>query len=67
MIRDLTRAGLGLVVISSEMPELIGLSDRILVMAGGRITGEFTAPAFDEAAILRAAMPPSPPRQKESE
>jgi len=29
-------------MISSEMPELIGMSDRILVMAGGRITGEFT-------------------------
>ncbi len=67
LIRDLTRAGLGLIVISSEMPELIGLSDRILVMAGGRITGAFTAPDFDEEAILRAAMPPSPPRHKESE
>jgi L-arabinose transport system ATP-binding protein len=35
LIRDLTRAGLGLIVISSEMPELIGLSDRVLVLAGG--------------------------------
>jgi len=65
LIRDLTRAGLGLIVISSEMPELIGLSDRILVMAGGRITGAFTAPDFDEEAILRAAMPASTPPDRE--
>jgi ABC-type sugar transport system ATPase subunit len=34
--------GIAIIMISSEMPELIGMSDRILVMAGGRITGEFT-------------------------
>jgi len=57
LIRNLTRAGLGLIVISSEMPELIGLSDRVIVMAGGRITAEFGAEDMTEDRILRAAMP----------
>jgi L-arabinose transport system ATP-binding protein len=57
LIRKLTRAGLGLIVISSEMPELIGLSDRVIVMAGGRITAELGAGEMTEDRILRAAMP----------
>jgi L-arabinose transport system ATP-binding protein len=56
LIRQLTRAGLGLVVISSEMPELIGLSDRIVVIANGRIAAELSGEAINEEAILRAAM-----------
>ena len=59
LIRDLTRAGLGLIVISSEMPELIGLSDRIVIVAAGQITAEFEAAEFNEETILRAAMPQS--------
>ncbi len=39
------------------MPELIGLSDRILVMSGGRITGEVTGADMTEANILALAMP----------
>jgi len=42
MMVELARSGIAILMISSEMPELIGMSDRILVMAGGRITGEFT-------------------------
>ncbi len=57
LIRKLTQSGIGLIVISSEMPELIGLSDRILVVAGGRLTGEFEAADITEEVILRAAMP----------
>ena len=56
-IRALTGTGLGVIVISSEMPELIGLSDRILVMAGGRIRAEFGPGEASETAILDAAMP----------
>ena len=41
MMVELARSGIAIIMISSEMPELIGMSDRILVMAGGRITGEF--------------------------
>ncbi|MBN8630816.1 MAG: sugar ABC transporter ATP-binding protein [Rhodobacterales bacterium] len=57
LIRNLTRAGLGVIVISSEMPELIGLSDRVMVMAGGRITAELAGSEMTEDRILRAAMP----------
>lgn len=57
LIRNLTRAGLGVIVISSEMPELIGLSDRVMVMAEGRITAELSGDEMTEDRILRAAMP----------
>ncbi|WP_306118201.1 MULTISPECIES: sugar ABC transporter ATP-binding protein [unclassified Roseitalea] len=57
LIADLARNGLGIIVISSEMGELLGLSDRILVMSEGRITAELEGAAMTEDAILRAAMP----------
>ncbi len=60
LVDDLAKAGIGLVVISSEMPELLGLSDRILVMAGGRITGELSGADRTEANILGLAMPSRP-------
>jgi D-xylose transport system ATP-binding protein len=40
-INRLARAGLAIVLVSSELPEVLGLSDRVLVMHEGRITGEF--------------------------
>ena len=43
LIDELAASGIGLILISSEMPELIGLADRVLVMAGGRITAELDA------------------------
>lgn len=61
LIRNLTKTGLGVIVISSEMPELIGLSDRVLVLAGGRITAELGSQDLTEENILRAAMPSRPP------
>jgi L-arabinose transport system ATP-binding protein len=60
LIADLTRRGLGIIVISSEMQELLGLADRILVMAEGRITARLEGEAMSEDAILRAAMPGGP-------
>jgi len=59
LIRALTKTGLGVIVISSEMGELIGLSDRILVVAEGRISAELAGEAIIEENILRAAMPKS--------
>jgi ABC-type sugar transport system ATPase subunit len=62
-----TAAGLALVMFSSELPELLGLADRILVLHRGEITGEFEAAAATAEKILAAAMgaadagsPPSP-------
>ena len=56
LIRRLADDGLAILVISSEMPELIGLSDRVLVMAGGRIAGEVCRADATEAGILALAM-----------
>ena len=49
-LRGLTESGLGVLVASSELPELIGLCDRILVMHAGRTIHEF-GPNADEAAV----------------
>jgi ABC-type sugar transport system ATPase subunit len=42
LINELAAAGKAILLISSELPEVLGMSDRILVMHGGRITGEIT-------------------------
>lgn len=56
LIIGLADQGLGILVVSSELPEILAVSDRILVMAEGRVTGEFTAAEASEDAILRAAI-----------
>ena len=58
-IRRLAAEGRAIVVISSEMQEVIGLADRILVMRHGRITGELGADATEDA-IVRLAMGVAP-------
>ncbi|WP_349435462.1 sugar ABC transporter ATP-binding protein [Pararhizobium sp. A13] len=55
LLRDLTRAGIGIVVISSELPELLGLCDRVLVIREGRVMGEVEGAAMTEEAIMRLA------------
>ncbi|MGA0541969.1 sugar ABC transporter ATP-binding protein [Neotabrizicola sp. VNH66] len=55
-IRKLAQEGRAIVVISSEMQEVIGLSDRILVMRRGRIAGELAGMGATEDAIVRLAM-----------
>lgn len=55
-IRGLAREGRAIVVISSEMQEVIGLADRVLVMRQGRIAGELTTDTITEDAIVRLAM-----------
>jgi ABC-type sugar transport system ATPase subunit len=55
MIRDLARDGTAVVMISSELPELIGMSDRIVVMHEGRIAGELPAGATEHQVIALAA------------
>ena len=56
MACDLAKRGIGVIVISSELPEIIGLSDRILVMREGRITGELDPKTTSEAEIISYAM-----------
>lgn len=55
VLARLAEAGAGLLVISSELEELIGLCDRIHVMRRGELVAEFAHDRFDREAILRAA------------
>lgn len=55
ILRDLARSGVGTVVISSELPELIGVCDRILVVREGRIAGEVTGKDMTEERIMHLA------------
>ncbi|HVO44488.1 MAG TPA: sugar ABC transporter ATP-binding protein, partial [Aggregatilineales bacterium] len=52
----LAEQGVGILLISSELPELIGQCDRILVMHGGQIKGDFARSEFSEESILACAM-----------
>jgi ribose transport system ATP-binding protein len=56
LIHQLADDGAGVLVISSELEELIGICDRILVMRRGEIVEELPRPAFDRERILRAAL-----------
>ncbi len=56
LIDDLANEGLGIMFISSELPELLGLADRIYVMQNGRITGELSGESATEEAVLGLAM-----------
>src|SRR5437763_19836 len=56
IINELAEAGKGVVVISSEMPELLGISDRSCVMKGGAFVGEFAGEDATQEKIMRAIM-----------
>lgn len=56
LIDELAAAGVAILVISSELPEVLGLADRIVVMQNGRITGELDRADADEEAVLALAM-----------
>ncbi|WP_103064315.1 sugar ABC transporter ATP-binding protein [Actinomyces qiguomingii] len=55
LIGDLVERGKAVILISSEMGELIGLSDRIMVLAGGRCTGTLERSEFSQEAIMELA------------
>ena len=56
LMNQWTARGIAIILITSEMPELLAMSDRILVMHRGRITAEFSGPLATPQAILNAAM-----------
>jgi D-xylose transport system ATP-binding protein len=56
LINQLTAAGKAVILVSSELPELMGMSDRIMMLAEGRIGGEFTRAEFSQEKLLAAAM-----------
>ena len=55
MIAELAQQGLAIILISSELPELVGLCDRIVVLREGRQTGVFDRAEVDPERIIRAA------------
>ena len=57
LIDEMANAGVAILLISSELPELLGLADRILVMREGAIAGELPHGDASEEALLRLAMP----------
>ncbi len=52
LIRQLADSGTAIIVVSSELPELIGMSDRIIIMHEGRVSGEVAAETADEEVLL---------------
>ncbi|MEU6238124.1 sugar ABC transporter ATP-binding protein [Kitasatospora sp. NPDC047058] len=56
IVEDLAREGVAILVISSELPEVLGLADRIVVMQNGRVTGELDRAEASEEAVLALAM-----------
>jgi ribose transport system ATP-binding protein len=66
-IRELTRRNVGVIMASSELPELIGMCDRILVLHEGRQAGELAKKDFSEEAIMRLATATDETSSKTSE
>ena len=55
LMSGLAKEGKAILMVSSEMPEILGMSDRVLVMAGGRITAEFSRAEATQEKVLEAA------------
>ena len=55
IINELAQAGVGIILISSELPEVLTLADRILVMYNGRITGELSQTEANQEIIMQYA------------
>ena len=53
---ELAKEGYAIIMISSEMPEILGMSDRIIVMCEGRVTGELSREEATQEKILELAM-----------
>lgn len=56
LMSEIAEQGIGIIMISSEMPEILGMSDRIIVMADNRITGEFAREEADQEKIMNCAI-----------
>jgi rhamnose transport system ATP-binding protein len=56
IIRNLAAKGVAVIVISSDLPEVLSLADRVLVMREGRLVGEFPGEEATEQAVMRVAV-----------
>ncbi len=59
LIDELKRDGIAIIVVSSELPELLGIADRVMVLCEGRKTGEFSRAEATEERLMEAAVPAS--------
>jgi len=55
IINDLKQKGIGVIIVSSELPEVLGMSDRIIVMCNGRITAELVTKETNQEEIMKYA------------
>ena len=60
LIDELAQSGLGVVLVSSELPEILGIADRIMVLCEGRKTAEFSRAEATEERVVKAALPVGP-------
>ena len=56
LINTLVAEGIGVIVVSSELPEILGLCDRIIVMKDGRISGEIDRDHATQESVMRLAL-----------
>jgi ABC-type sugar transport system ATPase subunit len=56
LMSDLARQGVAIVLVSSELPEVIGMSDRIMVMHEGRVKGSFDRRGVTQEEIMQMAV-----------
>ncbi len=66
VIYELAERGCAIVMISSELPEVLGVSDRIIAMKQGRIAGELTRAQANEASVLDLALPSGHPKKTQA-
>ncbi len=57
LIDRLKHEGMAIVVVSSELPELLGIADRVMVMCEGRKTAEIDRMEANEEVLMQAAVP----------
>lgn len=54
ILRNLAESGMAIMMISSELPEILGVSDRVMVMSEGRKTADFEAEGLTEETVMNA-------------
>jgi L-arabinose transport system ATP-binding protein len=57
IIYSLARQGVGVLVVSSDLPEVLGICDRVIVMRQGRIAGELLRAQATSAGVMKLALP----------
>ena len=56
LINQLAESGLGIIMISSELPEIFAVSDRVIVLSDGKVTGDYSINEASEEILLKAAI-----------